>query len=76
MFLNKGDLTKIGLNNITDRFNIYLISSVAPSAFKLGLIYDEYTFIDNTSINKYHSIYLFNSVDGKGSELGTHSPFQ
>ena len=29
-------------------------------------VYDEYTFIDNTSINKYHSIYLFNSVDGKG----------
>ena len=38
-------------------------------------VYDEYTFIDNTSINKYHSIYLFNSVDGKGLELGTHSPF-
>ena len=28
-------------------------------------LYDEYTFVDNTSINKYHSIYLFNSVDGK-----------
>ena len=39
------------------------------------LLYDEYTFIDNTSINKYHSIYLFKSVDGKGLELGTHSPF-
>ena len=38
-------------------------------------IYDEYMFIDNTSINKYHSIYLFNSVDGKGLELGTHSLF-
>ena len=37
--------------------------------------YDEYKFVDNTSINKYHSIYLFNSVDGKGLELGTHSPF-
>ena len=30
-------LTKIGLNNITACFNIYLISSTAPSAFKLGL---------------------------------------
>ena len=29
-------------------------------------LYDEYTFVDNTSINKYHTIYLFNSVDGKG----------
>ena len=38
-------------------------------------LYDEYTCIDNTSIHKYHSIYLFNSVDGKGLELGTHSPF-
>ena len=38
-------------------------------------LYDEYTFTDNTSIHKYHSIYLFNSVDGKGLELGTHSPF-
>ena len=38
-------------------------------------VYDEYTFIDNTSINKYHSIYLFNSVDGKGLELGAHSSF-
>ena len=38
-------------------------------------VYDEYTFIDNTSINKYHYIYLFNSVDSKGLELGTHSPF-
>ena len=38
-------------------------------------VYDEYTFIDNTSINKYHSIYLFNSVDGKGLELGTPSHF-
>ena len=35
--LKKCDLTKIGLNNITARFNIYLISSTAPSAFKLGL---------------------------------------
>ena len=25
-------------------------------------VYDEYTFIDNTSINKYHSIYLFNGL--------------
>ena len=29
-------------------------------------LYDEYTCIDKTSINKYHSIYLFNSLDGKG----------
>ena len=35
--------------------------------------YDEYTFVDNMSINKYNSIYLFNSVDGKGLALGTHS---
>ena len=35
--IKKCDLTKIGLNNITARFNIYLISSNAPSAFKLGL---------------------------------------
>ena len=33
----KCDLTKIGLNNITARFNIYLISFTAPSALKLGL---------------------------------------
>ena len=32
-------------------------------------------FIDNTSTNKYHSIYLFNSVDCKGLKLGTHSHF-
>ena len=38
-------------------------------------LYDEYTFIDDISINKYHSIYLFNSVYGKGLELDTHSPF-
>ena len=37
--------------------------------------YDEYTFVDNISINKYHSIYLFNSVDGKGLVLCKHSPF-
>ena len=35
--LKKYDLTKIHLNNITYRFNIYIISSTAPSAFKLGL---------------------------------------
>ena len=29
-------------------------------------LYDEYTCIDKTSINKYNSIYLFNSLDGKG----------
>ena len=28
-----------------------------------------------TSINKYHSVYLFNYFDAKGLELGTHSPF-
>ena len=26
-------------------------------------------------MSTYYSIYLFNSVDGKGLELGTHSPF-
>ena len=31
-------------------------------------LYDEYTLINNTSINKYNSIYLYNSVDGKGLE--------
>ena len=42
--LKKCNLTKIGLNNITDRFIIYLISSTAPSAIKLGLT----TLIPNT----------------------------
>ena len=35
--LKKCYLTKIGLTNITARFNMYLISSTAPFAFKLGL---------------------------------------
>ena len=39
MWSKKCDLTQIGLNNITARFNMYLISSTAgaPSAFKLCL---------------------------------------
>ena len=35
--LKKCDLTKIGQNNTTARFNIYLILSTAHSEFKLGL---------------------------------------
>ena len=38
-------------------------------------LYEERMFIDNTSINKYHSIYLYNSVDCKGLALCTHSPY-
>ena len=35
--IKKCDLAKIGLIDITTSFNIYLLSSHAPSAFKLGL---------------------------------------
>ena len=51
--LKKCDLTKIGLNNITARFNIYLISSTKPSTFKLGLT----TLIPKTKHNTEQSHY-------------------
>ena len=35
--IKKNDLTKIGLNNLTARFNVYLLTSNAPSVFKSGL---------------------------------------
>ena len=35
--INKNDLTKISLKNLTDRFNVYLLTSNAPSVFKSGL---------------------------------------
>ena len=35
--INKNDLTKIGLKNLTARFNVYLLTSNAPSVFKSGL---------------------------------------
>ena len=35
--IKKNDLTKIGLKNLTARFNIYLLTSTAPSIFKSGL---------------------------------------
>ena len=35
--IKKNDLTKIGLKNLTARFNVYLLTSTAPSIFKSGL---------------------------------------
>ena len=35
--IKKNDLTKIGLKNLTARFNVYLLTSNAPSVFKSGL---------------------------------------
>ena len=37
VYIKKNDLTKIGLNNLTARFNVYLLTSTAPSIFKSGL---------------------------------------
>ena len=35
--IKKSDMLKIGLNNLTIRFNIYLYTSTAPSIFKKGI---------------------------------------
>ena len=51
--LKKCKLTKMCLNIITARFNIYIISSTAPSAFKLGLT----TLIPTTKLSTELSQY-------------------
>ena len=35
--LKKDNITKIGLDNLCLRFNIYLLTSTAPSCYKNGL---------------------------------------
>ena len=60
----------------SNRRNDDTITQTLPDSvilkWSIPRLYDEYTFIDNTSIHTYHSIFVFNSVE-EGLELGTHT---
>ena len=59
-------LKRILSNRRNDDTIIQTLSDIVILKLSTPRLYDEYTFVDNTSIHKYHSIYLFNSVDGFG----------